>query len=124
LWLPVVLFKSAVEPVAVLFTPVVLLKSAAVPTAVFCVPSPLALVSDVQNERPCPDSGVETAVGIAEKRTPDNCCVRYIGGEGREGILSFRCVEPGIASVRRGNDRFRYGQEPKVDKCECDEARN
>ena len=63
-------------------------------------------VCGVEKERPRAGSGIEAACCVAKERKPTNCCVRRAGGEAKKGILAFRRVEPGIASIGRWNNGF------------------
>ena len=79
----------------------VLNKSAAAPTAVFDGGVKGALRAN---------SGVEAGRVSAKERLPANCCVSRTGGELEKGVGSFCRSEPGIAAVRRRDDRLRCRQ--------------
>jgi hypothetical protein len=90
--------KEPPLPTAVLLMPVVLNKSAAAPNAAF---------SSAVLKRSVPSSGIEAALCVAKERMPTNGCVRRAGGEVKKGLLPFCRGEPGIASVRRRDNRPR-----------------
>jgi len=76
------------------------------------------LVSEVEEERARTEGGVEAAVGVAKERIPANCCVPDAGGEVEKGVLPFRGIEPGIASVRWRDNRLRFRSDSQAEECE------
>jgi hypothetical protein len=71
------------------------------------------LVCDVEQKRPRSGSGVEAAFCVAKERKPTNCCVRRAGGETKEGIGPFCCIEPGIATIGGGITPCAFGKTAK-----------
>ena len=76
------------------------------------------MICGVQKERSCADSGVKAAFSVAIERTPANCHIPSAGGEAKKGLLTLCRVEPGIAAVRRRDNRPRltactFGKSPK-----------
>jgi hypothetical protein len=113
---PVVLFKRAVTPTAVFKVPVVLNKSAAAPMAVFrsailkrSVPAPTAVLKLVS-----------TAL-LSENQPTAVFATPITGVEAQESVLTFCCVEAGIATIRRRNNRSRFGFGSETEKRECHE---
>jgi hypothetical protein len=78
------------------------------------------LISDVEKKCACTESGVEAAVGIAKERKPTNGCVPDPRGSTEKGLVSFRCVEPWIATVRWWNDRLCHRLKRESNECERD----
>ena len=74
----------------------------------------------VEDQRSSADASIEAGSLGAEERTPTDSCVTNAGGEEVKRIASFRCREPGIAPVRRWNDRLRVLDKRKADECKCD----
>ena len=60
------------------------------------------MISDVEEERPRSDTGVEAAFGVAPERKPTNRRVALAGGEGKEGVLPASAminVFPGLSAL-------------------------
>ena len=74
------------------------------------------LVSNVEQESPGAESGVVAAVGITPQRIPADGSVSYTGGEVKQGVLSFRRIEPRVASVWRWDNRSQQRCNRKPDK--------
>jgi hypothetical protein len=82
-------------------------------------------IADVEKERARTDCGVVAAVAVAPKRKPAYGCVAHAGGEIEQGVLSFRRVETGIASIRWWNDRpsaFTNCKRPRMKRTRNDRA--
>ena len=79
---------------AVLSMPMVLLKS-----ALALVP---VLFFGVGAERTAADSGVEVALGIALEGKQTNRCVKCAAGKVKQSALPLRCVSPGITPAGGG----------------------
>ena len=104
---PVVLFKRAAAPTAVLAGPVVLLKSTAAPMAVL-------LFAVLNRSAPAPVAVLKLPSVLLQSEYQPTAVFADAGGEAKKGVLPFCRVEPGIAAVRRRNNRLRSWQKPEA----------
>ena len=71
-------------------------------------------VSRVEHKRSSANTGVEAAGRDALERKPPDCCVGSATSEAKKGVLSFRRRKVGIAAIRRRDNCSRDRRKHKA----------